>query len=199
MSDNIDLKTLWNKQDASSIPNTKELFEKADNIKKANRNKLIVMNLVLLATIGFILYVAFNIDNEHLLTKIGVGLIFLAVISYLTAYNQLIPLLFKSNLQNSSQEYLKQLITIKRKHEFLNKVMINIYFILLSAGLFLYMLQFVEKMSLVWAIIYFVLTFGWIAFAWFYMRPRGVKKKLKPLNDMIERLEAINEQLKDSD
>jgi hypothetical protein len=195
MSTEMDFKSLWNKQPASDIPDIKELFKQADKVKRKTRRTVIGLNLILLATVAFILYMGFNINNEHLTTKIGIILMAVAMISYLIVYNQLIPLLFKTDFENSSQEYLNQLIRIKRKQDFLNKVMINIYFTLLSAGLLLYMLQFVVKMSLVWGIVYFVLTFGWIAFAWFYLRPRGIRKKQKALNDVIARLEAVNGQL----
>ena len=199
MSTEIDFKTLWNKEEAKDIPDTKELFKKADDLKKRSRNKLIGLNLMLLATMGFIIWVGFNIDNERLTTKIGVLLISVAIISYLFVYNQMIPSLFKTNLESSSQEYLNKLIAIQRKQEFLNKVMINVYFILLSAGMALYMIQFAMKMSTGWAIFYYVVTFAWFGFAWFYLRPRRIKQKLKALNDVIAKLEAVNKQLRDSD
>jgi len=195
MSTETDFKALWTKQSTSEIPDTKELLVKAQKLKTSTRNKLLGLNLVLLATMVFIIYIGLNIDNEKLTTKIGIVLIAIAIVSYLAASNQMIPMLFKTDLETSSQEYLAQLIRIKRKQEFLNKVMINVYFILLSAGLFLYMLQFLERMNPVWATIYLVLTFGWIALAWFYLRPRGMRKKQRALNDMIARLEEVNEQL----
>jgi len=195
MSTEMDFKALWNKQAPTNIPDTKELLAKAGKLKKAARNKLIGLNLVLISTVAFITYIGFNIDNEHITTKIGIVLIAIAIVSYLAASNQIMPLLFKTNLQTSSQEYLNQLIRIKRKHEFLNKVMINIYFVLLAAGMFLYMLQFAIRMSVFWAIFWYVVTFAWIAFSWFYLRPRGIKKKQKPLNEMIARLEEVNGQL----
>jgi hypothetical protein len=100
---------------------------------------------------------------------------------------------------SSSHDYLEQLIRIKRKQEFLNKVMINIYFTMLSIGLFLYFQQFTPRMSVWGDILTYGLSFGWIALAWFYLRPRGIKKKQKPLNDMIEKLQAVNKQLGDRD
>jgi Flp pilus assembly protein TadB len=196
MSTEMDFKSLWNKQSTSDMPDTKELFSRADGIKKKTRNKLIGLNLVLLANVGIMVYMGFNIYHELVTTKIGLILIVVAILSYLVVSNQIMPILFKTDFETSIQEYLDQLIRIKRKQDFLNKVMINIYFILLSAGLFLYMLQFVAKMSMMWGIVYFVLSFGWIAFAWFYLRPRGMKKKAKALNDMIEKLEEVNRQLK---
>jgi hypothetical protein len=199
MSTEMDFKALWNKQSTSDMPDTKELFSNADDLKRKTRNKLVKLNLVLIATIPIMVYMWFNIDNEHLTTKIGLILIVLAIVSYLAASNQILPMLFKSDFEMSTQEYLNQLIRIKRKEDFLNRVMINIYFTLLSAGLALYMLQFIARMSTAWGATYVVWTFGWIAFSWFYLRPRGIKKKGKALNDMIARLEEVNGQLKDSD
>lgn len=196
MSTEMDFKALWNKQSTSDMPDTKELFTNADELKKKTRNKLIKLNLVLLATTAIMVYMWFNIDNERLTTKIGLILIVLAIISYLAVSNQIMPMLFKSDFEMSSQEYLNQLIRIKRKEDFLNKVMINIYFTLLAAGLALYMLQFIARMNVVWAVTYIVLSFGWIAFSWFYLRPRGIRKKARALNDMIERLEEVNGQLR---
>lgn len=199
MSTEIDFKALWNKQEAGDIPDTKELFAKADAVKRTTRNNLIKLNLLLLATIAFIGWVGFNIDNEKTTTVIGIILITIAIVSYLAVYNQMIPLLFKTKFDASSQEYLNQLLNVKRKFDFLNRVMINIYFILLSAGLALYMLQFAARMTAFWAIFWYVITFAWIAFAWFYLRPRGVRKKQKPLLDLIARLEEVNGQLKEEE
>lgn len=197
MSAEVDFKALWNKEEAKDMPDTKELLKKADRLRKLTRFKLIAQTLILLATVVVLLVVGFRIDNEQVTTMIGLVLMIIAIVSYLIVANQILPMLFKSNMEGTSQEYLNQLIRIKRKNEFINKVMINVYFSLLSLGLFLYGLQFVAKMSGGWATFYYVMTFGWMGFSWFWSRPRGVKKKQKPLNDMIERLEAVNKQLRE--
>jgi len=196
MSTEMDFKSLWNKEGTSDIPDTKELIEKAGDLKRTTRSKLIRLNLFLLATAVFMIYIGFNIDNEKLTTKIGIALMAVAMVSYLAVYNQLMPLLFKSDMQTSSHEYLNQLIQIKRKQDFLNKVMINIYFTLLSVGMLLYLLQFTVRMTIVGSILTYGLTFGWIGFSWFYLRPRGIKKKQVPLMEMITKLKAVDEQLK---
>jgi Flp pilus assembly protein TadB len=195
MSDNIDFKSLWNKQATNDIPDMKEVLAKAGRLKRKNRYKLVALNLVLLAAAALTIYEGFSIKNEAVTTKIGAVLLISAYISYLIAYNQMIPVLFKTNMEANSQEYLAQLLSIRRRLVFLNRVMINIYFVLLSVGLLLYSLQFARKMSVLWTIVYFVVTFGCMAFAWFYSRPRRMKKEQKALNEVIEKLEAVNEQL----
>jgi hypothetical protein len=195
MSDNIDFKSLWNKQATNDIPDMKKLLAKADRLKKINRYKLIALNLALLGASALVIYVSFNIYHEAVTTKIGTVLMVIAYISYLIAYNQMIPVLFKTNMGTSSQEYVAQLLSIQRRLGFLNRIMINIYFVLLSAGLFLYSLQAATHMTIFWNIVYFVAVFGCMGFAWFYLSPLGVKKMQKAFNDVIEKLEAVNEQL----
>jgi hypothetical protein len=195
MSTEIDFKSLWNKQPATDMPDTKEIFAKAERLKRKTRCTLIFLNLGLIATSIIVIYVGLNVDHVMLTTKIGMALMVIGMISYLVAYNQFIPLVFNTEVESNSHDYLNKLIRIKRKEDFLNKVMINIYFILLSTGLFLYMIQFAAKMSTTWAVYYYILTFGWMAFACFYLRPCGIKKKQKRLNDIIARLESINGQL----
>jgi len=199
MSAEVDFKALWNKEEAKDMPDTTELLKKAGSIKKMTRIKLITQTLILLVTVGVLLWAGFRIDHEQPTTIIGLLLMIVAIVSYLIVANQMLPMLLKSDLEGSSQEYLNQLIRIKRKNDFINKVMINIYFSLLSLGVFLYSLQFVAMMSSGWATFYYVMVFGWMGFSWFWSRPRGIKKKQKPLNDMIKKLEAVNGQLRDSE
>ena len=195
MNTEMDLKALWNKQDTGFAPDTKELLSKAHSLKKKTRNKLIRLNLALLATIAFMLYVGFNIDEILLTTKLGITLVIIAMLSYLVVYNQIMPMLFKDNWDADSHEYLRELIMIKRKRDFLNKVMINIYFTLLTTGMFLYMYQFTLHDNVIGVILSYGLTFGWIGLSWFYLRPRGIKRKEKPLIEMIAKLEELNRQL----
>ena len=195
MSDKVDFKSLWNKQAINDIPDMKKLLAKADRLKKINRYKLILLNLALLASGAIIIYAGFTIRNEAITTKIGTVLMILAYISYLIAYNQMIPVLFKTNMEASTQEYLDQLLSIQRRLSFLNRVMINIYFVLLTVGLLLFSLQAATHMTVFWNIVYFVAVFGCMAVAWFYLSPLGVKKMQKSFNDIIEKLEAVNEQL----
>jgi len=199
MSAEIDFKALWNKEEAKDMPDTKELLKKAGNIRKMTRIKLVTQSLILLATVIFLLWVGFRIDKAQPITIVGLVMIIVAIVSYLIVANQMLPMLLRSHIEDSSQEYLNQLIRIKRKNDFINKVMINIYFGLLCLGILLYSLQFTARMSTGWEIFYYTMTFGWIGFSWFWSRPRGIKKKQQPLLDMIARLEAVNKQLRDSE
>jgi len=198
MSTEVDFKALWKKEVATDIPDTKELFKKAGNIRRYARIRLIVQTLTLSATIVILLWVGLNMDNKQPATTIGLVLMVAAIASYLVAANQLLPMLFKNDIEGSSLEYLNQLIRIKRKHEFLDRVMVNIYFGMLCVGLYLFTRQAVGKMSIVGAAFYYVIVFGLMGLSWFWSWRTWIRKKQKSLNDIIARLEAVNEQLKDN-
>ena len=194
MSTEIDFKSLWNKQPANDMPDTKEIFAKADKVKRRTRCLLIAQNLTLTAASILIIYVGWDIDHVKLTTKIGVVLIVTGMISYLVSYNQIIPIVFKSNIESNSHDYLNQLIRIKRKEDFINKVMINIYFTLLCVGLFLNMLQALTRMTMLKGVCFFVITFAFMAICWI-LQPRLIRKKRKTLNDIISKLREVNKQL----
>ncbi len=195
MKTEMDLKTLWHKQEATEMPDMKQLFKKADDIKRKTLIKLILQNFLLLAVSAFIIYIGSTIPHELPTTKIGIAIMVMGMLMYLVVHNRMMPVLFKTNFAISTHEYLEQLITIKRKQDFLNRVMINIYFALLCIGMGLYLMQFIHGL---WnGVLTYSVVFGWILFAGFYLRPRGVKRKQKPLIDTIAKLEELNRQLEE--
>jgi hypothetical protein len=134
---------------------------------------------------------------QMITTRIGLTLIIIAIVTFLAATNQMIPLLAKTNVETDSQHFLGQMIRIKQKQEFLNKKMLTGYFILLSVGLFLYMIEYAGRGSLTFQLIAYGITFAWIAFNWFYIRTKTIKKQQSAINDIVDRLEAVNNQLLD--
>jgi len=197
MSTEIDFKALWNNQPIDAKPDIEQVVMKAEKLKRIFRFKLILLNIVLLATIVITIYSNNIIANEWLVSKIGAALMLIAYISYLLAYNQLIPVLFKTNPEISNLEYLNQLITINRKSAFLDTVMTNIYFALLSTGLALFLIQPFTHMKIVNGITLYAVTALCMAFALFYLKPIGMKKRKRHFDDLITKLEAINGQLRE--
>jgi hypothetical protein len=98
----------------------------------------------------------------------------------------------------SSKEFLSHLIRIKRKNEFMDKVMVHIYFSVLFAGLFLYLLPLILHISILKAVLCSV-TFICLGLAWYYSKTREFKKLQNSLNNTINSLEAVSKQLNDTD
>jgi Flp pilus assembly protein TadB len=90
---------------------------------------------------------------------------------------------------------LANLLSLKKKQQFLQTKMLNLYFIMLSLGVGLYMIEPTSNMTLFWAIFAYAITALWVLFNWFYLRPRQIKKQQKILNDMISKFENIQVQM----
>ena len=194
MSTDINLKALWSRQH-SIVPDIQEITAKTIAYKKQSLQKIIRANLLLLLTSAFILFIWYHYQPERITTKIGIVLMVLCMLLYLVVYNSMIPLLMKTDYSNSSNEYLQQLLKLQARQLFLQTTIMNGYFILLSAGLFLYMLEYAGRMHWPAALACYVITFAWIAFNWFYVRPKTIHKQQAKLQELIGKYELLNKQL----
>nr|WP_315149212.1 hypothetical protein [uncultured Flavobacterium sp.] len=194
MDNNIDFKDLW-KQQAVSPPNIEDLFSKLKHFKRVSMRKLIITNVLLIATCAFILFIWYKYQPEFISTKIGIILMILAMGTYLFVYNRLAGFYKTIDGALSNSEYLQKLISIKAKQQFLQSTMLSLYFIMLGLGICLYMYEYASRMTLFWGVVSYVLTLGWIGFTWFYLRPKQIKKEEDRVNTLIAKFEAVNKQL----
>lgn len=196
MDNNIDFKDLWTKQTISPL-NTDDLFSKLNLFKKASLRKLIITNVLLIATCAFIIFIWYYYQPKLMATKIGIVLCILAMVIYLFVYNQLFPSLKTLDNKQSNMEYLQNLISIKTRQQFLQSTMLSLYFIMLSSGLCLYLYEYTLRMPAFWAIFAYTITFAWIGFNWFYIRPKTIKKQQGKIDDLISKFENVKRQLQD--
>jgi hypothetical protein len=194
MNTNIDFKNLWNMQEMA-IPDTAALFEKTNEFKKKSYRKLILANVTLIFTTAFILFVWYHYQPEFITSKIGIVCMLFAMFLYLFVYNQMAIFLKSNNYEMDTLHYLQQLLKLKQKQLFLQTTILNVYFILLSLGIGLYMYEYTCRMTMIWAIITYGVTLFWIALNWFVFRPKTIRKQQKTLNELIEKFEKINNQL----
>src|SRR3970040_296871 len=194
MSDNINFKDIWAKQ-TSVAPNSEILISEIKKMKQSNLRKLVLTNLLLIATSIFIILIWIYFQPQLITTKIGIMLIILAMVIFLFAYNKSYSL-FKSHMNSqSNSDYLKDLLAIKAKQRFMETTMMNLYFILLSLGIALYMYEYTQRMSTFWVIFTYAITSIWILFNWFYLRPKQIKKQRAKLDAIIAKFEMVNNQL----
>lgn len=194
MDNNIDFKDLWKKQIVSE-PNIDDLMQKLSQFKKLSLRKLIVTNILLIATCLFIAYIWYAYQPQLITTKTGIVLVILSMVIYLLAYNKLITSYQKVDDTQSNSQYLQKLIDIRTKQQFMQTTMLYLYYGLLSLGMCLYMYEFTSKMTMENAILTYTLTGGWIVFNWLYTRPRQIKKQQSKINELISQFENINKQL----
>lgn len=194
MDCNSNFNELWARQKTGE-PNKEDLFLRANNFKKSNLKRLIKTNLLLIATSLFIIFIWVHYQPQMITTKLGIITTILAMVIFLIAYNQSFAL-FK-NIANtlSNSEYLKNLLVIKAKQQFMHTTMMNVYFVLLSIGIGLYLYEYTQRMTLFLGILTYGITAIWILFNWFYLLPRQIKKQQSKLEEIINKFENINKQL----
>lgn len=194
MDDNIDFKDLWKRQVVGQ-PNIDDLLSKLKDFKRVSLRKLVLTNVLLIATSGFIIFIWYHYQPEFISTKIGIVLTILAMAIYLFVYNKLAGFYKTIDETQSNSEYLQELISIKTKQQFLGSKVLSLYFILLGSGLCLYMYEYASKMTPFFWVFTYLVMLGWIGFAWFYLRPREIKKQQEKINSLIAKFEAVNKQL----
>lgn len=196
MDTNIDFKNIW-KQQTSPKPNIEELLNRLKKFKNENLRKLILANLLLIATCLSIAFMWYHYQPQLTSTKIGIVLVILAMVIFLLAYNRMFTAFYKIDNTQSNNEYLQNLYLVKNQQKFMQTTMLNLYFIMLLLGICLYMYEYASKMSSVSAILVYAVTFIWIGLNWFYIRPKTIKKQQGKIDELINKFEEINNQLKD--
>jgi hypothetical protein len=194
MNDNINFKDLWAKQ-TSVAPNPENLIADIKKMKQSNFKKLVFTNLLFIATSIFIICIWIYYQPQLLTTKIGIILIILAMAVFLFAYNNSYSLFKSYKNSQSNSDYLKDLLAIKAKQKFMETTMLNLYFILLSIGIGLYMYEYISRMKPIWGLVTYGITFTWILFNWFYLRPKQINKQRAKLDAIISKFEMVNNQL----
>lgn len=196
MDTNIDFKNIW-KQQTSNKPNLEELLGKLKKFKNENLRKIIIMNVLLIATSIGIAFIWHQFQPQLMTTKAGIILVILAMVIFLLAYNKMFMIFYTIDNTQSNSQYLQSLYSVKNKQKFIQTTMLNIYFIMLFLGICLYMYEYTLQMTSFYALLAYTLMIVWIGFNWFYVRPKTIKKQEAKLNGLINKFEEINNQLQD--
>lgn len=191
---NIDFKDLWKKQSVNQ-PDIKDLQTRVSKFKKAALRSLWITNIMLFATSAFIVFIWIYYQPQFISTKIGIVLTILAMAIYMFVYNKLLSGYKEIDSTQTNQEYLKKLIVIKKKQQFLQTKMMSFYFVALTTGICLYMYEYASRMSVFGASLTYGITLLWMLFNWFYIRPKQIKKQQEKINTLIEKFEEVNNQL----
>lgn len=194
MSTNIDFKNLWKQQDVEQ-PNMDDLLLKLKKFNNTGIMRIVAANALMITVSAGIILIWYYFQPKLISTKIGIVMVILAMLIFLLAYNKLYQFYKNTSDSKSNSDYLNDLIAIKRKQKFLQTTMMQLYFILLSIGLCLYLYEYTSFMTPFWTVMAYGITLAWILFNWIYIRPKTIKNQQVQIDTLIERFELINAQL----
>lgn len=190
----INFQDIWNKKSAD-IPNIQEIKSAADKYRKKQLAATVCQMFCLLGTAFGIIFIWCVIDFKMLTTSLGIILILIALALYIYLYSQNINVIRKINPSISNQAYLASLKKLQHQQIYMQTKGISIYYVLLTAGFAFYFYEFALRMSTRGATMAYGLTFLWLAIAWFFLRPRQIKKQNAKISKVIDSLELIEKDL----
>jgi hypothetical protein len=186
----------WRQQTAVVPPSEKELGRKALHLKRCARNKQVISSLILVATLVFLCGIAYIWKPRFITTYVGIGLMILAIGLQLGAARGLLSLLTRREQPDQdARHYLELLIGIKAQQKFLQTRILTLYFILITTGAFLTMIEYTRDMSAAGKTRAYGLTAAWFAIAWWVLRPWMIRKETRKLDAVIGPLESLQAQL----
>jgi Flp pilus assembly protein TadB len=189
------IKSLWQSQPAANMPSPELIKKMAEKSRTRLILRYVLILLALGATLIFIIVTGCLADFKYAVTKAGLLLIIISIIGALVLNGGLLKLLLKKADETlDSHAYLQQLIQYRNRQKFMHMRGLVIYFTTLSAGFTLYFYEFL-MMNRTMGIIAYAATAAWIAFVWFFLRKRMIKKQEMKINTLITQIESISKQL----
>lgn len=148
----------------------------------------------MIALIGCAFIVTFFFAFRSTATTVGILIILITMIAYLSLIIRHYHILNKHDLTQNPADYLN---TLKEYQKNRSKIVGWFYYffvLLISAGLALYFIEVLEKAPLYFKLITYGSTIIWFLFITFYLKPRMFKNEEEKLNLMIDRLIRLQEQ-----
>ena len=193
MNSNNELNELWSKQNIPGLPDVKTIYSDVTKLKKKRQLRLAAQNAALVITIIFLVFIAFFSPQILLSMKVGITCAVAASICFVFANHRIILLLKKATPELCNLEYLEQLVSIKKRQFLLQKMLTKFYFILLSIGICLCMIDYTNASP--HATMIYALAFAWILYTYFFVRPKKIRKQQTEVDLIIGNLEKIEGQI----
>ncbi|WP_418698218.1 hypothetical protein [Bacteroides sp.] len=197
MENNVDIKELWNRQTVPAA-DPSGLLKRIGNFKRRGIRRAVLLNVVLLLSILLIAFVWVYFKPQLLTTKIGIVLTILPIGVAIASNCRLFPLYKRIDESRSNFDYLNELLAVKSRGGFLQTKILNLYFVLLSVGIGMYMYEYVAGRPLMFGIIAYAAFLLWVAFNWFVLRPKSIRKNNREIEQLIGQVERIRLQLNKS-
>ena len=188
-----DLQQLWQETAPEPALSANELI----GLVRKQRLKLLARLagsvLALLLTLPVMIWVYVDYHPVYATTRLSIIMMIIAIVAGIFMQSRSLPLLLKPLKEDvDNQAMILALQKLRQKQKFIHTTFISWYFVVLGVAMAMYLFEFVHR-NLWFAIGTYVLTFGWYAFAWVYLRPRNIRKQNERLDAMIKHLQQLQE------
>lgn len=195
MQNDIDIKSLWNDR---KVP-AGDLSLVCGKIKRFKRRRImeaIIIIVLMISVIALGLIIGICLKSQFVTTKAGIALLTVGFILPILSYSRLLYLYHGLQEDRSCMDYINNLLSIKKHEKKQQHIVLNLYFLILSFGLGLYIYEYTFSRSFYVGLLSYTVLLLWIALNWFVFRPRIIKKRSRKLADymrFIERYQKMSE------
>ena len=190
------LSTIWHRQPVPEAIAQEELLARIARVRRKAYWRHGRMVLLLIGTLVYMNVLLSYVPAFMLSTKIGVALIDLAILLYVAASSDLIFLWMRpSGKDVTVSDHLQEMVKLKQRQQFLFGRFYSIYFLLLLAGLTLYIIEYTLRMRLYLAVTTWVLAGAWTVIFWFWVRPKQIRRHMDKVDASIAELRRLAGQL----
>lgn len=181
----IDFQALWS---AKKTPEAdlNALRDKIDMFNRLQRQRATGTFVQLIFSIAFVGFLLYQYAPHQITSFLGVAFMCLAMVLWMWTIRKDVNNNAVTDLTQSSSNFLKQLIQVKQRQRFTQSLILNLYFLFMSVGLFLYLFEFLNRMPMVWAAFTLIVTGAFLLYIWLYLRPRQIKRNTDRLDALIE-------------
>jgi membrane protein YdbS with pleckstrin-like domain len=188
------LMSVWQGQPSADKLSVDEVLKQVKKGIRGITNKLYwgIVAMIVLIACAFIITFFFAFRSTA--TTIGILIILVTMIMYLSLIVRHYHILNKHDLTLNPTDYLNTLKEYQKKRSKVIGWFYYVFMLLISTGLALYFIEVLEKAPLYFKLITYGSIIIWFLFITLYLKPRMFKNEEEKLNLMIDRLIRLQEQ-----
>ena len=191
-----DIQKLWQQHTASPHREAADLVRLVKQKRRREGIGMLCGTLALTVTFFGIGFVGVYYPFAYLSTYAGIVLVLLSIVAATVMNSRMLSLLYQGTIKEDADNatMLARMHRYQQRQRFFQTRFISAYFITLTIGLALYMFEITHRNLLFMGIAY-TFTLGWIAFAWWYIRPRTIRKQTERIQAIIDHLKNLQREL----
>ena len=188
------LMSVWQGQPAADKLSVDEVLKQVKKGIRGITNKLYWGIVAMIALIACAFIITFFFAFRSTATTIGILIILVTMIMYLSLIVRHYHILNKHDLTLNPTDYLNTLKEYQKKRSKVIGWFYYVFLLLISTGLALYFVEVLEDAPLYFKLITYGSIIIWFLFITFYLKPRMFKNEEEKLNLLIDRLIRLQEQ-----
>ncbi len=186
-----ELQDLWQNSTPAPAPDAGKIIAAVSRQRRRMVAGVAFSMLALAGTLWMLTRIFMDYQPRFMTTRFSIVLIALVVLAGILVQGSTLPLLTKPVREDTdNMAMLASLKKLQIRQKRVNTTFLSAYYIFLSTGMAIYLFEFAWG-HLLFGTVAYTLTFGWILFAWYYIRPRKVSRQNAAINRMIGHLERL--------